>query len=49
MKSNAPIDKYFDEYTKELAKKLWLELNWEENEVQDIDCDYCYKDGIKKI
>jgi len=46
---NAPIDDYFDDYTKDLAKKLWLYLNWKQNEVENIECDNWYKDGVKNI
>jgi hypothetical protein len=45
----APIDDLFDEYVKELWDKLWLEVNWEESEVQNIECDHWYKDGIKNV
>ena len=45
----APINQYFDNYVKQLAHKLWLEINGDEYKVQNIQCDHWYKDGIKKI
>lgn len=48
-KVDDPIDEYFDEYTKDLAKRLWLELNWDQDNVRNIESDFWYKDGIKKI
>lgn len=46
---NIPIDNFFDDYTVELSKKLWLELNWSEEEIENIECDYWYLDWIKFI
>jgi len=46
---SAQIDKYFDKYTRKLANKLWLELNWDEDKVKNIECDEWYKDGVKKV
>lgn len=48
-KVDDPIDEYFDEYTKDLAKRLWLEINWDQDNVRNIESDYWYKDGTKKI
>jgi len=46
---NIPIDSYFDEYIKSLAKKMWLKLNWDEDEVKNIECDDWYPDWIKEV
>lgn len=46
---DVPIDKYFDEYTLELSKKIWLELNWDQDNVKNIECDRWYQDGTQKI
>lgn len=46
---NEPIDKYFDDYTIKLSKKMWLKLNWDQNKVENIECDKWYKDWVKKI
>ena len=46
---DAPIDKYFDEFIIELADKMKLELNWDENKVKLIESEQWYKDWIKTI
>ncbi|MBP9812127.1 hypothetical protein KBC86_01985 [Candidatus Gracilibacteria bacterium] len=46
---SAPIDTYFDKYTANLAQKMDMELNGAENEVEEIECDAWYKDGIKTV
>ncbi len=44
-----PIDKYFDEYTRKLAKEIWFELNWDQDLVKNIECDKWYQDWTQKI
>ncbi len=46
---SAPIDTYFDKYTANLAQKMGMELNGAENNVEEIECDAWYKDGIKTV
>lgn len=46
---SAPIDRYFDQYTANLAEKMGMELNGDENNVERIESDEWYKDGVKIV
>lgn len=43
------IDWCFSDYIKELAKKIWIWLNWNEDKVKKVECSAWYQDWIKYI
>lgn len=43
------LDKYFNEYIKNIAEKSWLWLNWNIEKVSLINWEKWYKDPVKKI
>ena len=43
------IDELFSDYTREIAEKMWLELNGSQYQVEDIEGEKWYKDGEVKV
>lgn len=43
-KVNISLNQYFDEYFRNLAEKMWIEINWLQENVQKIECEEWYED-----